>query len=153
MYDIETIKQMNQDAGQNAIDQGLEPLKFNSVDMNNLKGGDITPIRSIPDLGDCVPNGWSRFNLGKIKDKFTYSYKIYKDDAQGQGAFFVDQGFGSENEPAMTIPQFIKSLSEIWNINKRLGFGIVETGQFQVKIGVFEKMKKTMNFKVIFKKT
>ena len=39
----------------------------------------------------------------------------------------------------MTIPQFIKSLSEIWNINKRLGFGIVETGQFQVKIGVFQK--------------
>ena len=61
----------------------------------------------------------------------------------------MDQGFGSENEPAMTIPQFIKSLSEIWNINKRLGFGIVETGQFQVKIGVFEKMKKTMNFKVL----
>ena len=97
MYDIETIRQMNKDAGQNAMDQGLEPLKFNSVDMNNLKGGDITPIRSIPDLGDSVPNGW--------------------------------------------------------NINKRLGFGIVETGQFQVKIGVFEKMKKTMNFKVIFKKT
>ena len=153
MYDIETIRQMNKDDGQNAMDQGLEPLKFNSVDMNNLKGGDITPIRSIPDLGDSVPNGWSRFDLGKIKDKFTYSSKIYKGDAQGQGAFFVDQGFGSENEPAMTIPQFIKSLSEIWNINKRLGFGIVETGQFQVKIGVFEKMKKTMNFKVIFKKT
>ena len=58
MYDIETIRQMNKDAGQNAMDQGLEPLKFNSVDMNNLKGGDITPIRSMPDFGDSVPNGW-----------------------------------------------------------------------------------------------
>ena len=140
MYDLETIKQMNQDAGQNAMDQGLEPLKFNSVDMNNLKGGDITPIRSMPDLGDSVPSGWSRFNLGKIKDKFTYNYKIHKDDANGSGAFFVDQGMGSENEPAMTISQFIKSLSEIWNMNKRLGFGIVETGQFQVKIGVFQEI-------------
>ena len=140
MYDIDTIKQMNQDAGQNAINQGLKPLKFNSVDMNNLRGGDITPIRSMPDLGDSVPSGWSRFDLGKIKNKFTYNYKIYKDDANGSGAFFVDQGMGSENEPAMTIPQFIKSLSEIWNINKRLGFGIVETGQFQVKIGVFQEI-------------
>ena len=140
MYDLETIKQMNQDAGQNAMDQGLEPLKFNSVDMNNLKGGDITPIRSMPDLGDSVPSGWSRFNLSKIKDKFTYKYKIYKDDAKGLGAFFVDQGMGSDNEPAMTINQFIHSLSEIWNINKRLGFGIVETGQFQVKIGVFQEI-------------
>ena len=140
MMDIETIKQVNKKAGRHAKKQGIQPLIFNSVDMNNLKGGDITPIRSMPDLGDSVPSGWSRFNLGKIKDKFTYKYKIYKDDAKGLGAFFVDQGMGSENEPAMTIPQFTKSLSEIWDINKKLGFGIVETGQFQVKIGVFQKI-------------
>ena len=51
---------------------------------------------------------------------------------------------GSENEPAMTIKQFINSLSQLWNNpnvpnNKKLGFGIVETGQFQVKIGIFQK--------------
>ena len=40
----------------------------------------------------------------------------------------------------MTINQFIHSLSEIWNKNKKLGFGIVETGQFQVKIGIFQKV-------------
>ena len=45
---------------------------------------------------------------------------------------------GSDNEPAMTVPQFIKSLSELWNKNDKLGYAIVETGQFQVKIGVFQ---------------
>ena len=139
MMDIETIKQLNKEAGKNAQENKIMPLVFNSVDMDKLKHNDIEPIRSMPDVGDSVPSGWKRFNLGKIKDQFRYSYKIYKDDAKGFGAFFVDQGFGSENEPAMTIPQFIHSLSEIWNKNKKLGFGIVETGQFQVKIGIFQK--------------
>ena len=139
MMDIETIKQVNKEAGKNDQENNIKPLVFNSVDMDRLKHNDIEPIRSMPDLGDSVPSGWKRFNLGKIKDQFKYSYKIYKDDAKGFGAFFVDQGFGSENEPAMTISQFIHSLSEIWKKNKRLGFGIVETGQFQVKIGIFQK--------------
>ena len=139
MMDIETIKQVNREAGKNAQENNIKPLVFNSVDMAKLIHNDIEPIRSMPDVGDSVPSGWQRFNLGKIKDQFKYSYKIYKDDAKGFGAFFVDQGMGSENEPAMTINQFIHSLSEIWNKNKRLGFGIVETGQFQVKIGIFQK--------------
>ena len=132
MMDIETIKQVNKEAGKNAQENNIKPLVFNSVDIDKLKHNDIEPIRSIPDVGDSVPSGWKRVNL-------RYSYKIYKDDAKGFGAFFVDQGFGSENEPAMTINQFIHSLSEIWNKNKKLGFGIVETGQFQVKIGIFQK--------------
>ena len=136
--DLDTIKDLNKKAGLNAKENKIMPLVFNSVDMDKLKHNDIEPIRNMPDLGNSIPKGWNRFNLGKIKDKFTYNYKIYSDDADGSGAFFVDQGMGSDNEPAMTIPQFIKSLSEIWNINKRLGFGIVETGQFQVKIGVFK---------------
>ena len=140
MMDLETIKQVNKEAGENAKENNIKPLVFNSVDMDKLKHNDIEPIRSMPDVGDSVPSGWKRFNVGKIKDQFKYSYKIYKDDADGYGAFFVDQGMGSENEPAMTINQFIHSLSEIWKKNKRLGFGIVETGQFQVKIGIFNKV-------------
>ena len=145
MMDIETIKQVNKEAGKNAQENNIKPLVFNSVDMDKLKHNDIEPIRTMPDVGDSVPSGWNRFNLGKIKDQFKYSYKIYKDDANGYGAFFVDQGFGSENEPAMTIKQFINSLSQLWNNpnipnNKKLGYGIVETGQFQVKIGIFQKV-------------
>ena len=138
MMDLDTIKHLNKKAGRNAKKKKIMPLVFNSVDMDKLKHNDIEPIRNMPDLGNSIPKGWNRFNLGKIKKDFTYDYKIYCDDANGSGAFFVDQGMGSDNEPAMTVPQFIKSLSELWNKNKKLGYGIVETGQFQVKIGVFQ---------------
>jgi len=138
MMDLETIKDLNKKAGRNAKKKKIMPLVFDSIEMHQLNKGDITPIRSMPDLGDSIPKGWNRFNLGKIKKDFTYHYKIYSDDNKGAGAFFVDQGMGSDNEPAMTVPQFIKSLSELWNKNKKLGYGIVETGQFQVKIGVFK---------------
>ena len=113
MMDLETIKHLNKKAGRNAKENKIIPLVFNSVDMDQLNNGDITPIRSMPDLGDSTPKGWNRFNLGKIKKDFTYYYKIYCDDANGSGAFFVDQGMGSDNEPAMTVNQFIKSLGLI----------------------------------------
>ena len=138
MMDLDTIKHLNKKAGRNAKENKIMPLVFNSVDMDHLNNGNIIPIRSMPDLGNSIPKGWNRFNLGKIKKDFTYDYKIYSDDNKGAGAFFVDQGMGSDNEPAMTVPQFIKSLSELWNKNKKLGYAIVETGQFQVKIGVFQ---------------
>jgi len=145
MMDLETIKHLNKKAGRHAKKNGIQPLTFTSEDMNSLSENNIKPIRSMPDVGDSVPSGWKRFNLGKIKDQFRYEYKIYKDDAKGFGAFFVDQGMGSENEPAMTVKQFINSLSQLWNNpnipnNKKLGYGIVETGQFQVKIGVFQEV-------------
>jgi len=138
MMDLETIKDLNKKAGRNAKKKKIMPLVFDAIEMHQLNKGDITPIRSMPDLGDSIPEGWNRFNLSKIKKDFTYDYKIYSDDNKGAGAFFVDQGMGSDNEPAMTVPQFIKSLSELWNKNDKLGYAIVETGQFQVKIGVFE---------------
>ena len=35
--------------------------------------------------------------------------------------------------------KLLDSISKEWKKNKKLGFGIVETGQFQVKIGIFQK--------------
>ena len=143
MMDLETIKYLNSKAGSKAKKDHKEPLTFTTEIMNVLCLDNIEPIRTIPDLGNHEPKGWKRFDLGKIKDQFRYSHKIYNDDNSGYGAFFVDQGFGSEDEPAMTIGQFIHSINQLWNNsnvsnNKKLGYGIVEAGQFQVKIGVFQ---------------
>lgn len=47
---------------------------------------------------------------------------------------FVDSsGFGSENEPALTAEQFLAE------VEQGKGYAIIEQGQFQVWIGVFEK--------------
>jgi len=45
MMDIETIKQVNKEAGKNAKENKIMPLVFNSVDMDKLKHNDIEPIR------------------------------------------------------------------------------------------------------------
>ena len=48
---------------------------------------------------------------------------------------FVDSsGFGQESEPALTIEQFYNQ------IKKGLGYGVIDAGQFQVHVGVFEKI-------------
>ena len=68
-------------------------------------------VLKCPKLGDYVPDGWT------LKEKL-----------------FVDNtGWGSEGEPALTVKQFLAKVKE------GLGYAIVEEGQFQVYIGVFEK--------------
>lgn len=64
-----------------------------------------------PNLGDYVPNGWKLINR-----------------------LFVDKmGFGADGR-CLTVDQFIKK------VKSGLGYAIVEEGQFQLYIGVFEKV-------------
>jgi len=65
-----------------------------------------------PNFGDYVPDGW------KLIDRL-----------------FVDKsGFGTVGELALTIKQFIAK------VKGGLGYAIIEEGQFQLYIGVFEKV-------------
>lgn len=65
-----------------------------------------------PDLGNFIPKGWKEVKR-----------------------YFVDSsGFGLESERALTGNQFQD------NIKEGFGYAIVETGQFQVYIGEFEKL-------------
>lgn len=64
-----------------------------------------------PNLGDYCPKDW------KLIDRL-----------------FVDKtGFGTIGEPALSIEQFIGKVKD------GLGYAIIEEGQFQLYIGVFEK--------------
>lgn len=64
-----------------------------------------------PNLGNYYPKGWTLTNR-----------------------LFVDKsGFGLVGEPALTVEQFIGKVKE------GLGYAIIEEGQFQLYIGVFEK--------------
>jgi hypothetical protein len=52
-------------------------------------------------------------------------------------------GWGGETEPALTPGQLMTRLSEIRQpyeeTGQQVGFAIVETGQFQAVLGVFER--------------
>lgn len=66
-----------------------------------------------PNLGDYVPDGW------KLIDQL-----------------FVDKtGMGTVGEPALSIDQFIAK------VKSGLGYAIIEEGEFQLYIGVFEKVR------------
>lgn len=119
------------------------PKILNDTDLNKLLANDITPIRDIPNLKDKNIKGWIKFDLNKIKNDLPYNTKIYEADNKKHGAFFVDSsGFGADDERAMTVTQFIKSILKLYTITKNIGLAIVEVGQFQVKIGVFVKQNR-----------
>lgn len=72
-----------------------------------------------PDLGDYRPPGWELVD--------TY--------------FCDSSGLGAPDEPAMSQAQLVDKLEE--NIGKGYGYGIIEVGQFQLYLGVFQKINTT----------
>lgn len=71
-------------------------------------------IKSCPVIGDYIPKKWKLIN-----------------------SYFVDSsGFGREGEGALTFNQLLEK------VKKGNGYGIGETGQFQLYIHEFEKIEK-----------
>ncbi len=69
-------------------------------------------VLKCPNLGDHVPDGWK----------------------ETERLFVSCGGFGNEGGPALTTSQFLAK------VKSGLGYAIVEEGQFQIYIGVFEKI-------------
>lgn len=68
---------------------------------------------AIPYIGDTTPDGWKWIET-----------------------LLVDSsGWGRDDEPALTLDQFKKAMQ----IGR--GYAIVDVGQFQVQVGVFERIK------------
>lgn len=125
MMDLQTIHKLSEEAGEQAEQCGKQPLVLTQAEIGRLKKGDIAGIRGMPNLGTFLPQGWARVKLGK-------EHGVYTDDNEGYGAFFVDSsGFGKTGEAALSLREFVGKLKS------GLGYGIVEEGQFQVKIGAF----------------
>jgi len=118
MMSIEYIKALGHDRGLEAKALGLEPLVIDYQDSEFEER-----LRSIPNLGDYVPDGWEEITR-----------------------YFVDAtGYGAPDESAMTASQFVQTArqvlggKELLGIDDReYGWGIVEQGQFQVYVGLFK---------------
>jgi hypothetical protein len=77
---------------------------------------------TIPFIGDYLPNGWE-----------------FADDDGDDLILFVDSsGFGSQFEPALTLRQFASRAADLVAEYhpRRVGFAVVEHGQFQCYVGV-----------------
>ena len=130
MMSLSTIHELSREAAEQAAEEGRVPFVFEKQDVEDFQAGRIDNI-NIPNLGDHLPNGWNRVDLSDWDQ-----HGIYMGDADGFGTLFVDkQGWGAPGEAAMTREEFAQA------VRPGYGYAMVEKGQFQVKVGVFEKAK------------
>ena len=105
MMSPEYIRAMEQEQANKAAADGIEPLMV-------WKGDDRASMR-IPNIGSHRPEGWELVQ-----------------------EYFVDKfGMGAEDEPALTIDQFLGKVQD------GMGYAIVEEGQFQLYVGEFKRTR------------
>lgn len=126
MMDLATIREFSKEAGRAARKRGAEPLVFTAEELDKAKGGDLSKLRHLPNLGSYLPKGWKRVSL-KAEEG---DHGVYMGDNDGKGAYFVDKGFGGGG-PAISVEELARRMKP------GLGYGFVEEGQFQIKVGAF----------------
>jgi len=131
MMSPETIRSLSKQAARRSREQHLEPLLVRNEDRGVLS----EHLRHMPNLGDRVPRGWKRVPACSLTESTSGLVPF-----GGPEAFHyieVDSsGWGSPTELALTFGQFCQWVSEAPG---ELGYAIVEEGQFQVVIGVFQR--------------
>jgi hypothetical protein len=129
MYSIETIRDISRKAAREASRNRRQPLVIEAEDIEDALAGDNAAVKGIPFLGTYCPKGWKRVRLT------VDTAGVYEGDNKGYGAYFVDNsGLGADDEPALTFRRFLET------IKPGYGYGIVEAGQFQIKVGQFERV-------------
>ncbi len=111
MMSLETIEHMTREAAREACEQQEKPYMVWPEDIVAWKEGRGLPI-PFPMIGDYVPEGW---------------------EPEGDELFVDTSGFGSSNEPALTITQLLDKL-EVGR-----GYAFVRMGQFQAYLQKFKK--------------
>lgn len=107
------IDEIAAEAAAEAEAEGLEPERAESVLAHFKSHGSF----NIPFLGDYVPEGWERTTFEPL---------------------FVDSsGFGSDNEPALSVRQFVRKLEEYSKARDHIALGIIEAGQFQLYVATY----------------
>ncbi len=115
MMDLRTIRDLADQQARRAAREGQQP--YVPFDAEEVRQYGVSTKIPFPNIGSYRPKGWLL-----LEDK----------------TMLVDSsGFGSWGEPALTLPGFRAKVLEYMQENPKLGYAIIEEGQFQVYIGVF----------------
>jgi hypothetical protein len=115
MLSYTQVVELSDEATERAEELGLEPLDIHGFDP-------VAPlkfIRRIPFLGTYCPAGWTHPEL--IED------------------LFVDSTGLDESGPALSVSAFVQILAGYAAAGTTYGFGIIESGEFQVYIRVYTR--------------
>lgn len=129
MMSTELIRDISNVAAYRAAEEGRTPL----VPWRSQIESDI---RHAPFLGEYVPEGWREAEWGDLPAKPRSGAIPW---GNGERALFMvdSSGFGSYNEPALTFPELAAYLTGLIDAGNDIGIGIVESGQFQIVMGIF----------------
>lgn len=127
MLDGATIRALSRRAARRSAQERLVPTIIWPGDAEDLGG------LKIPFIGDRCPRGWKRVRLDEGFEPGRRG--VYLGDNRGYGAYFVDSsGLGGTGEAALAIGEFAERLKVGY------GYAVVEAGEFQVKVGVYQKI-------------
>ncbi len=113
MMSIEYIQAESRRAARRSAREHKGPFVFAPHDLDSRQ-----PF-PFPFIGCRVPRGW------KLRESL----------------FCDSSGFGAPDEPALTVDQLRAKLRELHAAEPGLGYAITEVGQFQVYLGVFERVQ------------
>lgn len=107
MMSLASIEYESRKAARRAAREHKHPFVMFQSDIDLAQAGSMEALRNIPFIGNYTPRGFKKT----------------------ENLYFVDSsGFGGDNEPALSINQFLRKL----RVN--YAYAIVEAGQFQVYI-------------------
>ena len=131
MYSSQQIIAFADEAAYRAARDGMTPLVM--WDAGSVE----RDLRHVPSLGGFMPAGWRLATWADLPAKPRNVWANYDEEP---AYFMVDaSGFGAPDEPALTFPQAVDYVRDILTAEAELGFAIVETGQFQIVMGVYAK--------------
>lgn len=111
MMSLQTLQYLNKQAARTSRRNGTVP-----VGIESLADLDRMPPFPFPMIGDRRPKGLKLVTQ-----------------------WFVDtSGCGSDDEPALSISQLIAKLRDTWQYHPEYRYALIECGQFQGSLGVFE---------------
>ncbi|HIB00827.1 MAG TPA: hypothetical protein EYO31_02795 [Phycisphaerales bacterium] len=114
MYGLETIMEMNKEAGDRARELDVQPFMLD--DKAQL---DEMPPFPFPNIGDDA------VEVDKLYERV-------------DTLFCDSSGFGAPGEPALTIDQLMAKLGDLIEEHGEIRVAIESEGQFQIYLGVWK---------------
>ena len=113
MWDLDTIRSINNDAGKRSRDLGVSPCRVESPEEVAS-----WPPFPFPHMGSACTD-------------------VDKESERLDTLFVDSSGFGAEDEPALTIRGFKERLSDLCRQHGPLMCAIEDQGPFQVHVAVW----------------
>lgn len=131
MMSLQQIVQMSDDAAKRAKAKGVRPMQIGTY-ITESEERTARALRQVPHIGSWRPRDLRLVQRGEVNFDQRRLAGLWCDDPY----IFVDSsGFGAPGEGALTFSEFI----DLVRANPQYSYAIVEAGQFQVVVGVFDK--------------